>query len=73
MIILTTGSIPPFPRPPSRAHTLPRTYRVMSHQVARLFLGGGAPIVVTESRSEARDQPRAEGAPLTLRPLTVGD
>lgn len=43
-----------------------------SLQVARLFLGGGVPIVVSESRaSSAPDVPRAEGAPLTTAPLTV--
>ena len=41
-------------------------------QVARLFLGGGVPIVVSESRSSAIPEvPRAEGVPLTTAPLTV--
>ena len=40
-------------------------------EVARLFLGGGAPIVLTESKAMAAAPPRADGPPLTALPLTV--
>jgi len=40
-------------------------------EMARLFLGGGAPIVLAQSRVMAAAPPRADGPPLTTLPLTV--
>jgi C-terminal peptidase prc len=41
-------------------------------EVARLFLGGGAPIVLTQSRAMSADVPRAAaGPPLSSAPLAV--
>ncbi|KAI8471898.1 MAG: ClpP/crotonase [Monoraphidium minutum] len=40
-------------------------------EVARLFLDGGAPIVLTESKAMAAAPPTAEGPAMTALPLTV--
>jgi C-terminal processing protease CtpA/Prc len=40
-------------------------------EVARLFLDGGVPIVVTESKAMAAAPPLAAGPALTALPLTV--
>jgi len=40
-------------------------------EVARLFLEGNVPIVVTESKAMAAAPPTAAGPPLTRLPLTV--